>query len=185
MRQDLLRLLAQHPPFDADEAEHLGRMREWAAGAETPWERACLPAHFTASAVVLTAEGDGVWLVHHAKLDRWLQPGGHLEPGDLGWIAGAQREAEEETGLRVRPAAGGALLDVDVHAIPARRNEPAHLHADGRFLFRALTQAATAQEGEALAVRAFGWDEALAISAEPAFRRLLTKAKRASGTLVP
>ena len=36
----------------------------------------------------------------HKRLDLWLQPGGHIEPGETPWDA-ARREAHEETGLDV------------------------------------------------------------------------------------
>ena len=80
--------------------------------------------------------GRRVLLLHHRKLDRWLQPGGHAEPGEADGEEVALREAREETGiaaLRLHPDAPRPL-DVDVHAIPARGSEPAHLHLDLRYV---------------------------------------------------
>ena len=48
----------------------------------------------------------------------------------------ALREAREESGLRVQPISE-AVLDIDIHTIPARKGEPAHLHYDVRFALRA------------------------------------------------
>ena len=79
--------------------------------------------------------GDRVLLVHHAKLGRWLQPGGHSD-GDPDTLAVALRGTREESGLDVR-ALDDAIFDIDVHRIPARGREPAHLHFEVRFLVQA------------------------------------------------
>lgn len=94
--------------------------------------RTCLEGHLTGSALVVDPATRRILLIHHAKLGRWLQPGGHADgEGDLGRVA--LREAREETGLTslelVRPA-----IDLDVHRIPARGAEPSHVHLDVRYL---------------------------------------------------
>ena len=71
-------------------------------------------------------------LAHHAKLGRWLQPGGHSD-GDPDTLAVALREAREESRLDVR-ALDDTIFDIDVHGIPAHGREPAHWHYDVRFL---------------------------------------------------
>ena len=53
-------------------------------------------------------------LLHHRKLDKWLPPGGHIDPNELPDVA-ALREVEEETGLQV------ALLDAGAPLGPVRR----------------------------------------------------------------
>lgn len=105
----------------------------------TPFSRAQVdPGHFTASVFVWSEARDRLLLLHHPKLGRWLQPGGHVEPDDADVEATALREMEEEVGLLRVHLAGGTLelLDLDIHLIPARRDEPAHLHHDVRFLAR-------------------------------------------------
>jgi 8-oxo-dGTP pyrophosphatase MutT (NUDIX family) len=94
------------------------------------------PGHVTASALVLSAGGGVVLLVRHPRLGRWLQPGGHIEPGDSSVIAAARRETLEETGL-VLGAVEPTLVAVDVHEIPRGRGEPAHEHHDLMFAFAA------------------------------------------------
>jgi hypothetical protein len=44
------------------------------------------------------------------------------------------REALEETGLAGLTLPAQSLFDVDIHEIPQRKNEPAHLHYDLRYL---------------------------------------------------
>lgn len=62
--------------------------------------REAAPAHVTASAIVVSTEASHTCLVLHNKMRRWVQPGGHLESGDLTLADAAAREALEETGLR-------------------------------------------------------------------------------------
>lgn len=109
------------------------------AGETCPWRRATLAGHLTASAWILDRKRMHAALIHHRKLNRWLQPGGHVEDADTTWRAAAQREVTEETGLAHFIAQPGEdeLFDVDVHPIPARKDEPAHFHYDLRFLFMA------------------------------------------------
>ncbi len=123
------------------------------SAGERAFERTHLePGHLTASAWVLPPGGGEVLLVHHARLGRWLQPGGHVEPGDPDLLAAARREVEEECGIR--PSAHpDPLLDLDVHRIPARPGEPAHLHFDVRFLLVAPSRAVRTGDG----VRAVRW----------------------------
>lgn len=94
--------------------------------------RTQLLGHFTASAWVLDLASKSVLLIHHRKLNRWLQPGGHAD-GEADLLAVAQREVWEETGLETN-ALQPDFFDLDVHGIPERGPEPAHLHLDARFL---------------------------------------------------
>jgi 8-oxo-dGTP pyrophosphatase MutT (NUDIX family) len=95
------------------------------------------PGHFTASAFVLCPEASRLLLIRHPKLGRWLQPGGHIEAGDLGCLEAARREAEEETGATGLELLGPGIFDVDVHAIPGTPGEGEHAHFDVRYAFHA------------------------------------------------
>jgi 8-oxo-dGTP pyrophosphatase MutT (NUDIX family) len=105
-----------------------------------------VPGHMTASAVVLDPAGRMLH-VRHNVFNRWLQPGGHLEPGDTTLLGAARREVEEETGI---PAALLTLADevpcdIGVHAIAANpaRAEDAHHHFDVRYRFTTVANPRT------------------------------------------
>mgnify|MGYP003340714918 CR=1 FL=1 len=185
MPDTLQRLLDAHSPEDADEARSVDEMRRLLPQLAEPLSRRQADAHFTASALVVDADAGKVALLHHAKLQRWLQPGGHAEPVDDGLMhLTALREAREETGCEVRlHEAVPALLDVDVHPIPARADEPAHLHLDLRFLLVAEDpRRLTLNADEASALAWFAFDDATALVDDDALRRLIRKGRRALGS---
>jgi 8-oxo-dGTP pyrophosphatase MutT (NUDIX family) len=99
------------------------------------FERSNLAGHFTGSCWLVSADGSRVLLMHHRKLDRWLQPGGHAD-GDVDLARVALREAQEETGVAGLCVEGG-IFDIDRHRIPARGDEPEHWHYDVRYVVRA------------------------------------------------
>lgn len=68
------------------------------------------PEHFTASAVVFSADYSQVLLVLHKKAKLWLQPGGHFEAGDRTVAGAALREATEESGIDGLTPVPGALF---------------------------------------------------------------------------
>ena len=97
------------------------------------------PGHFTASGFVLSPDRGSVLLILHGKLNRWLQPGGHIESADASVEAAARREIAEETGLEAMTRAGTDLARIDAHQIPARGIEPEHVHIDLALGFIAQT----------------------------------------------
>lgn len=137
-RAEVLRELEAHKPADAAERESLETVLTFVRSHEDPFPRAHLDAHVTASGFVVNSKTCETLMVWHTKLERWLQPGGHVEPDDPGAYEASMREAFEETGYEVGASAlGRAILDVDVHRIPERKTEPSHLHLDIRYLFEA------------------------------------------------
>lgn len=99
-----------------------------------------LPGHITGSAWIIDESKSHALLVHHAKLGKWLQPGGHAD-GDENVLNVAQREVEEETGLTSIKLLTPGIFDLDIHPIPARKDFPEHLHYDVRFAFKSSKEA--------------------------------------------
>ena len=95
------------------------------------------PGHITCTGLVVDPSGERVLLVHHRRLDRWLLPGGHVEPEDAEVWGTARREVIEETGAVLADEGVPTLVNVDVHGIPAKGREPYHQHHDLVFRFRA------------------------------------------------
>ena len=179
-RQALADALRRHTPADEAEAHDRDRILAFILRHEHPFDRGIREGHLTGSAITVSADGSCVLLLHHRKLDRWLQPGGHGDPGEATGEEVALREAAEESGIQglaLHPAAP-RLLDVDVHDIPARGSEPAHEHLDLRYLVVAPLDAVISPAlAELHEIRWVPWDEADALGPDPGLRRALAKAR--------
>lgn len=135
--------------------------------------RSCLDGHLTGSALIVDPSRNATLLIHHVKLERWLQPGGHVDGnGDL--AASALREALEEVGIEGLEVCEPAI-DLDIHSIPERGDEPAHLHLDVRFLVIAPADAAAKINHESLDARWVKTDDAEGLIASDELRRLVDK----------
>lgn len=183
-RTQLQDCLVAYDPPDPREVGFARAMLQLLAGPDRCWDRShFVPGHFTASAFALDPGGSRLVMIHHPKLQRWLQPGGHIESDDVSPIEAAARELREETGLRefrVHPQARG-VFDLDVHEIPARGAEPAHLHYDLRFLFVVDDPEPGAPTHEVTRVAWFSLEEAARIG-DASVARAATKAQRLLGT---
>lgn len=180
-------LLARYTPDDPGEAAMTARLRAFLAGLPDP--RAAFgraPAgsapewgHVTGSAWVVSPDGFRVVLVHHGKLNRWVQPGGHCD-GDPDVLTVARRETREETGLDAAPLRSD-IFDVDVHPIPAHGDTPAHIHYDVRFLLGADAAVAPVASAESHAVRWVTLNEAALLNSGASVARLIAKTRRLAG----
>lgn len=90
------------------------------------------PGHFTVGAFVLARAH--ILLIHHRRLDVWLEPGGHIDPEDDTLEVAAARELLEETGVS-GDLVGCGIFDLDVHPIPAAKGESLHSHFNVGYLF--------------------------------------------------
>ncbi len=132
-----------------------------------PFDEDAQPEHVTASAFVLSSLG--VVLHRHRLLGIWVQPGGHVEPGEPPCVA-AVREVREETGLASSHLEPPLLAHVNVHDGPR-----SHRHFDCRWLLVAQRTELQLSEGESTDVSWFLPDAALE-RCEPALRGGLEKA---------
>ena len=184
-RTTLVRSLLELAPADAEEAGDRDQIVAFVKRHERPFDRAILEGHLTGSAITVSADGTRVLLLHHRKLGRWLQPGGHGDPGETTGEQVALREALEESGiegLTLHPRAPRPL-DVDVHDIPARGPEPAHQHLDLRYLVVAPERARLRPElGELNEIRWVPWDETEPLGPDHGLRRALRKARAFSNS---
>ncbi len=126
---------------------------------DSPMDERAGPLHVTASAFVVSPLG--ILLHEHKKLGLWLQPGGHIEPGEWPEDA-ARREGEEETGLVLRhPERGCQLIRIDVHPGPR-----GHTHLDFGYLLIAPSEAPAPPQGESQRVAWFSLADALERAAD-------------------
>jgi 8-oxo-dGTP pyrophosphatase MutT (NUDIX family) len=108
-------------------------------------------AHLTASALVVDAAGEKVLLCLHGRFHRWVQLGGHCEPGDRTVADAALREATEESGI-AGLRLGAAPIHLDIHHVNCSGGPS--LHYDVRFAAIAPPDAAERVSEES---RALGW----------------------------
>lgn len=176
----LERSLEGHVCADEEERQDRDRILRFVRRHPDPFDRRIGQGHLTGSALVVSADGREVLLLHHRKLDRWLQPGGHADPGETRGEEVALREALEETGLqglKLHPSAPRPL-DVDVHDIPARGDDPAHQHLDLRYLVVAPDGAPLSPQLEEMhALRWVEWDDVDSLGPDHGLRRALGKAR--------
>jgi 8-oxo-dGTP pyrophosphatase MutT (NUDIX family) len=141
----LLVELREYRPADGLEADHLAAIVRLLDDGEEAFSRAHFtPGHITASCYIIDGD-DRLLLHHHRRLGRWLQMGGHVEAEELPSYA-ALREGREESGLSDLALAGDGIFDLDVHAIPAGKGEPDHLHFDVRYLVQTSAPHAIARD---------------------------------------
>ena len=134
-RENVIRQLRDYQVRWPRESETVRRFIEFVSANPDCFERNLEIGHITGSAWVVNRAGTHVLLTHHKKLNMWVQLGGHAD-GDADVLRVARREAEEESGLAGLELVPGGIFDVDVHRIPARREEPEHFHWDIRYAFR-------------------------------------------------
>ena len=138
-KQDLIGDLSYYNSYNEIENNHLEEIISFVKSNDDLFSRLNQKGHITASAIVIDSEYENILLIWHNKLKRWLQPGGHIEPEKDDKISdAARRELIEETKLVQDQfeLMSDTPFDLDVHLIPARKNDPEHFHYDIRYLFK-------------------------------------------------
>lgn len=147
---------------DATERADVDRVLELAATGD-PFDRS-LPLHVTASALIVHPPSRRVLLRWHARQEGWLQVGGHGDAGERDPLDVALREGAEETGLDdLRPWPTDDLRHVVIVPVPAAKGEPAHRHADVRFVLATEHPERARPENPTAELRWLAVDDALGL----------------------
>lgn len=176
-RESLLKQLHEYSRRHAEESEITARFIEFVETEPECFERSLGSGHVTGSAWVVNKAGTEVLLTHHRKLDCWLQLGGHAD-GDPEILSVATREAGEESGLTDFTPVGEGIFDIDIHPIPARLNEPGHLHYDVRYVLRAGGSVEFTVSEESHDLRWVGLEDVKNLTSEPSMARMVEKWSR-------
>lgn len=173
-RERFIAQLVAYRPSDGHEAAMADALRRFVRAEPRCFERSLQEGHVTGSAWIVDRALRRTLLTHHRKLGIWVQLGGHAD-GDADIRRVALREATEESGLSHIVAARSAIYDVDVHPIPARGAEPAHLHYDVRFAFFADPSEPLHVSDESHALAWVELDALEALGVDASVRRLAAK----------
>jgi 8-oxo-dGTP pyrophosphatase MutT (NUDIX family) len=171
-------MLARYRPQGPAETADVERVRSLVDTAHDPWLRS-IPLHVTASALIVHPGSGRVLLRWHQRQQAWLQVGGHGDPGESDPLAIALREAAEETGLA--DLAGwpdGQLRHVVIVSVPASSQEPAHQHADLRFVLATGTPDAAHAETPDAPLRWLSPREARDLSSEANLQETVSRAEQ-------
>jgi len=172
-RNQLRQLLQQYKPMP-EEQIYKSRMLAFLDQHPDAFERSLQIGHFTASAWLLSVDGSQALLMHHAKLNLWVQLGGHAD-GDTNLLAVAMKEAQEESGIMGIETIIPEIFDIDIHTIPANAKEPAHEHFDVRFLLRVTSDEQVIANKESKELRWIGKDPAELPTTQRSVVRLFEK----------
>jgi 8-oxo-dGTP pyrophosphatase MutT (NUDIX family) len=174
--EPIRRVLDQYEPRDASEVADVARL-----GALLEREDVCdrsTSVHVTGSALVVHPPTRTVLLRWHPRMQMWMQVGGHFDAGETDpWLV-ALREAREETGLtdlRAPALTADPPLQIVIVPVPAYGDEPAHEHADFRYVFVTATPSAIVPESSAARLRWTDVTQALDETVEPNLRVFLSR----------
>jgi 8-oxo-dGTP pyrophosphatase MutT (NUDIX family) len=177
-REPVRSMLRRYRPEGETEAADVKRTRALAQTADDPWLRST-PLHITASALIVHPASGRVLLRWHQRQQAWLQVGGHGDPGESDPLAIALREAAEETGLAdLVPWPDGQLRHVAIVGVPEGNHEPAHEHADLRFVLATQDPDAARPENPGAPLRWLSAEVASQATAEDNLRETLSRAQR-------
>ena len=155
--EDALVLLGSWEPPDPGQERARSRYVAHLEDHRDGLRRSCFPEHVTASALILSTDGEQVLLTLHAKANAWFQMGGHCEDADTTLAGAALREAVEESGVE-RLTLDADPVQLHAHAVPFCNPRGTVTHLDVRFLAVAPPDAVHAVSDESLDVRWFPWD---------------------------
>jgi 8-oxo-dGTP pyrophosphatase MutT (NUDIX family) len=176
-KEDLIKMLEHYKVEHKD--ENISKLVNFLKENENAYSRTNLGGHITCSTWILNKECDEVFLIHHAKYDKWLQPGGHMEIGENIFQAGL-REGMEETGFSDLKLMSEKIFDIDIHKIPnnEKKSEPEHYHYDIRLIATSLKKEVNVCEKE---VKGYDWtkiNKLKLITNDPSLFRMVNKTEK-------
>ena len=157
MHSNSLRQLLQRYQSMPEEQIYKDRMLAFLDEHVDAFERSLQVGHFTASAWLVSKDGSQALLMHHAKLNIWVQVGGHAD-GETDLLAVAIKEAQEESGIVGIEPMSVEIFDIDIHQVPAGSQGPAHDHLDVRFLLQVTSDEQFVKNHESKELRWIGKD---------------------------
>jgi len=171
-------LIGRYRPRGEAEIRDTERVRALVRAEADPWLRS-LSLHLTASALVVHPGSGRVLLRWHQRQQAWLQVGGHADPGERDPLAIALREAGEETGLAdLAPWPDGQLRHLAIVAVPAGGAEPAHEHADLRFVLATRAPGTARAENPDAPLRWLAARDADGATSQANLRETLSRVRR-------
>ncbi len=177
-REPVRGMLGRYRPQGEAEAADVARVRALTETADDPWLRS-IPLHVTASALIVHPATSRVLLRWHQRQQAWLQVGGHGDPGESDPLAIALREAAEETGLTdLAPWPDAQIRHVVIVPVPAGGQEPAHQHADLRFVLATRDPDAARPENPDAPLRWLSPRDAHRATSEANLRETISRAER-------
>lgn len=139
--------------------------------------------HFTSSAFIVNQTGTKTLFIYHKLYDTWSWSGGHVD-GETDFLAVAQREAREETGLEILKPLSNRIASLDILPVFGHLKHgqwiPSHLHLSVAYLFEGDDRAELViNEQETKGVKWLKFSEIDTMSQEPAlisiYQKLITK----------
>jgi 8-oxo-dGTP pyrophosphatase MutT (NUDIX family) len=159
------------------ERQDVERVRRLRSARSDPYDRA-LPLHLTGSAVVVDRPARRVLLRWHERQRAWLQVGGHGDPGEVDPFDIALREAAEETALDdLAPWQPVEPVHVVIVPVTPKGDEPAHEHADVRYVLTTSAPERAHPENDRALLRWVDLDEAIG-EVEPNLAETLRRVRR-------
>ncbi|WP_288562248.1 NUDIX domain-containing protein [uncultured Odoribacter sp.] len=166
--------------INKDETDRLKQFKTFIDKTESDqlFDRKNFVGHITGSAIIFDYKNSKVLLIKHIILQRWLQPGGHIEKTDASILDGVYREIFEETNIAkddlmlISPIFGKKFpIDIDSHPIPENpaKHEKQHFHHDLRYFFIYKGEKIT-EESENLK-----WSDVSSLSSQVTFLKLVKK----------
>ena len=145
MKNNIKEIINKYLEYYPQEKDNLSKLIELVNNEEDVsnlFNRKNFKGHITVSGFIYCKSERKLLLLEHKALNKYIQPGGHVEKEDNQMIDAAKREIKEETGLSNLNNISiindiNIPFDINSHYIPenVKKMEDEHYHHDFRYLF--------------------------------------------------